>query len=160
MAKRPDFETILMPELPADWIAQQVARLPELVEQGRQARDAAPRAVSARFDAASGRVAIELANGSAFAFPARACQGLETASDAELADIEVSPAGDGLHWPRLDVDLGVRGLLLGQLGSDAWMREHAARAGRTRTPAKSAAARVNGAKGGRPRKAHATAAGK
>ena len=156
--KRTSPDKSLMPALPSHWIEEQVARLPQMLAAARRSPAAAPRAESARFDAASGRVVIELSNGAAFALPARVCQGLEGASDEDLSEIEVSPAGDGLHWPRLDVDLSVRGLLLGQLGSDEWMREHAARAGRARTPAKAAAARVNGRKGGRPRKERATAA--
>ena len=59
----------------------------------------------------------------------------------------------GLHWPRLDADVYVPGLMAGALGSRAWMaRELGAQGGRTSTPAKAAAARANGAKGGRPRK--------
>lgn len=36
---------------------------------------------------------------------------LANASPAERADFELSPAGYGLHWPRLDEDLSVGGLL-------------------------------------------------
>lgn len=79
-------------------------------------------------------------------------QGLEGAGTADLSEIEITPMGTGLHWPRLDANLTVDGLLAGIFGSRSWMRAHAARAGRARTPAKAAAARANGAKGGRPRK--------
>lgn len=34
----------------------------------------------------------------------------------------VSPGGQGLRWERLDVDLGVAGLLAGSFGSRRWMR--------------------------------------
>ena len=44
------------------------------------------------------------------------------------------------------------GLLNGILGTKALMSELARRAGSVTSPAKAAAARVNGAKGGRPRK--------
>jgi hypothetical protein len=62
--------------------------------------------------------------------------------------------GRGLHWEPLDVDLSVPGLLAGLFGTRAYMdRQRAARAGAATSAAKAAAARRNGAKGGRPRKA-------
>jgi hypothetical protein len=109
-----------------------------------------PRAASARYDRPTGRIVVELTSGSAFAFPARLGQGLETASDEQLSQVEVLGAGYGLHWETLDVDLSIPGLAAGIFGTKA----HMARiAGRSVSPAKSAAARINGAKGGRPRKA-------
>lgn len=112
-----------------------------------------PRAASARYDAPSGRVIVELTNGCGFLFPARSVGGLEAATDEDLADIEVLGLGIGLHWERLDVDVSVPGLLAGLFGTKAWMdRQRAAKAGSTRSPAKAEAARRNGAKGGRPSK--------
>jgi hypothetical protein len=112
-----------------------------------------PRAVSARYEPATGRVHVELANGCGFAFPARMMQGLGDAGDAALADIEILGRGVGLHWEALDVDVSVPGLLAGLFGTRAWMdRQRAAHAGAARSPAKAAAARRNGARGGRPRK--------
>ncbi len=71
-----------------------------------------------------------------------------------MAQIEILGLGLGLHWERLDVDLSVPGLLAGLFGTKAYMdRQRAARAGAATSAAKAAAARRNGAKGGRPRKA-------
>jgi hypothetical protein len=51
------------------------------------------------------------------------------------------------------VDLFVPALVAGRFGSRAWMvRELARHAGQAKSPAKAAAAKANGAKGGRPRK--------
>ena len=97
---------------------------------------------------------LDLTNGCTFAFPARSAQGLERASDAELAQVEILGLGLGLHWERLDVDLSVPGLLAGLFDTKAY-RQRAARAGAATSAAKAAAARRNGAKGGRPRKAAA-----
>lgn len=116
--------------------------------RGRAARLAEPRAAGARYDGASGHVVVELTNGCTFAFPARLAQGLERATDEQLAAVEILGAGFGLHWEDLDIDLSVPGLLAGLLGTAAWM---AGRAGRATSPAKAAAARVNGRRGGRPR---------
>ena len=121
--------------------------------RGEELSQREPRAASARYDATSGRVVVELTNGCTFAFPARALQGLTNASDEALAEVEVLGSGYGLRWESLAADFSVPGLLMGLFGSEKWLaREQARRAGATRSPAKSAAARRNGAKGGRPRK--------
>jgi len=112
-----------------------------------------PRAKAARYDAGSGRVVVDLTNGCTFAFPARALEGLGDANDEQLAQVEVLGAGYGLHWEPLDADSSVPDLLIGLLGTRDWLaREQARRAGSTSSAAKSAAARRNGAKGGRPRR--------
>jgi hypothetical protein len=77
-------------------------------------------------------------------------QGLEGASDADLAAMEILGNGYGLHWPSLDVDLAVPDLMAGLLGTRSWM---ARKAGSTTSKAKAKAARENGKKGGRPRQA-------
>ena len=103
-----------------------------------------PRARAARFDAASGRIVVDLANGCSFAFPARLAQGLEDASADALAEVEVLGQGYGLHWEKLDVDLSVPGLLAGLFGTKAYMdRQRAARAGASTSQAKADAARQN-----------------
>ena len=118
-------------------------------ERGRIVLETQPHATSARYDAKSHRIVVELTNSATFAFPPALVEGLCDATPAELAEVEVLGAGFGLHWETLDVDYSVPGLVNGVFGTAKWM---AARAGRSSTPAKAAAARVNGAKGGRPRK--------
>lgn len=102
-----------------------------------------------RYDQCNGQIIVDLTNGCTFASPPRLAQGLEVASDDELDAVEVLGAGYGLHWEALDVDLSVPGLLAALFGTKGHM---ARQAGRTKSPAKAAAARVNGAKGDRPRK--------
>lgn len=110
-------------------------------------------ASSARYDRRRARVIVRLNTGLELTFPARLAQGLSDASPDDLADIEISGAGLGLHWPKLDADLYIPALMQGIFGSKSWMaRELGAVGGRTRTAAKAAAARSNGLKGGRPRK--------
>jgi hypothetical protein len=112
------------------------------------------RAAAAHYDQPSGRVVVDLTNGCAYAFPARLVQDLQGASDQDLAQVEVDGMGFNLHWPTLDADLYVPALLAGVFGTRAWMtRELARLAGQATSPAKAKAARANGAKGGRPRKA-------
>ncbi len=128
------------------------AELAAARERARAADLSEPRAASARYDAPSGRVVIELRDGCMFAFPAERGEGLRGASPGDLADIEVVPDGTGLHWPRLDADLLVAPLVAGIFGSRAWMSQMGRAGGSVRSGAKAAAARANGRKGGRPRK--------
>jgi hypothetical protein len=118
--------------------------------RGRLRRATEPHAKSARYDRKSGRIVVELESGATFAFPPHLVEGLTEATADELAEIELLGSGFGLHWGRLDVDYTVPGLVNGIFGTARWM---AARAGRATSPAKAEAARANGAKGGRPRKA-------
>jgi hypothetical protein len=123
-------------------------------EQRMGALREAGHAVSARYDRRRSRVVVALNTRVELAFPTRLAEGLAGASPESLADIEISPAGLGLHWPRLDADLYVPALLQGVFGSKSWMaRQLGAAGGRARTVAKVAASRENGRKGGRPRKA-------
>jgi len=124
------------------------AAIEAALERGRIASVREPRAVAACYDRKSGRVIVDLANGCTFAFPPRLAEGLETATDDQLSAIEILGNGHGLHWEALDVDLSLPGLLAGIFGTRAYM---ARRAGQATSPAKAAAARANGAKGGRPR---------
>jgi hypothetical protein len=120
------------------------------LERGAAARLREPRAATARYDRAMDRIVVELTNGCTFTFPPRLAQGLQAATVDELLGVEILGTGYGLHWDALDVDLSIPGLLVGLFGTRAYMARHA---GRATSPAKAAAARANGAKGGRPRKA-------
>jgi hypothetical protein len=118
-----------------------------------QAVRMAGHAVSARYDARYSRVVVRLNTGVHITFPVELAEGLSGACRADLAEIEISPAGTGLHWPRLDADLYIPALLQGVFGSKSWMAHQlGAAGGSARSDAKRAAARANGAKGGRPRK--------
>jgi hypothetical protein len=130
--------------------ADPVLHAAEKRERGNAAAE--PRALTARYDRTSGRILVELDNDCTFAFPARRAQGLEQASDADLANVELLGNGYGLHWEALDADLSIPGLLAGLFGTRAYMdRMRAARAGSASSPLKAEAARRNGRKGGRPR---------
>jgi len=132
------------------------AQLSVAEARGRKMLEAENRAVAAHFDQATGRVVIDLANGCAYAFPACLVQDLQNAKADDLCGVEIDGLGFNLHWPALDVDLYVPALVAGIFGTREWMRGELARtAGQARSPAKAAAARSNGAKGGRPRKAAA-----
>lgn len=133
----------------AHWSDSQIA---EAEARGRELLESEPRALAARYDARLGRVVVELSNGATFAFPPSLAQDLDGASAAQLAEVQISGAGFGLHWPELDADLSLPAMLSGRFGTKAWMSELARRAGSVKSEAKAAAARENGKKGGRPRR--------
>lgn len=107
--------------------------------------------VTARYEAANDRVCLSLRDGIEICIPRSFLQGLESSSKAQLSHIEVVGNGSGLHWPDLDVDHYIPGLLDGIFGTKRWMSQLGRRGGISTSPAKAAAARVNGRKGGRPR---------
>lgn len=111
-------------------------------------------AISAQYDQHAERIVVTLDTGVEIAFPPRLAEDLANASSDDLSEIEVTPSGLGLHWPRLDADIYVPALFRGVLGSKKWMAaELGAVGGKVRSAAKTTAARENGKKGGRPRKA-------
>ena len=112
-----------------------------------------PVALSARYDRRVGRVVVALNNGIELGFRPQTVQGLEKARVQDLKTITVSPSGLGLHFPALDADVYLPGLMAGWLGSRQWMAKHMGQAGGQATSeAKAHAARRNGQLGGRPRK--------
>ena len=97
------------------------AEIDAALERGRALRLIEPRAVEVRYDRGAGRIIVELTNGCTFAFPPRSLQGLEAASDDEIAGVEVLGAGSGLHWSIGDTDFSIAGLLAGRFGTRAFM---------------------------------------
>jgi hypothetical protein len=94
-------------------------------KHSRIVSDSELRAVSVRYNRRTHRIEVESVDGCLFAFPASSAQGLEGATPAQLAEVEVVGDGHALHWEGLDADFTVAGLLAGRLGSRPWMREHA-----------------------------------
>jgi hypothetical protein len=118
-----------------------------------------PRAVGARYDSSKGQIVIHLSSRLDVAFSPHDAEGLERATPAELEQIEISPSGFGIHFPKLDADLYLPALMEGFLGSKQWMAGRlGATGGRSTSTAKVAAARRNGRAGGRPRKVVGAAA--
>jgi hypothetical protein len=113
-----------------------------------------PRVVAAHYDRKTGRVVIQLSSKLIVSFSPGDVEGLEDAKAAQLSEIEISPSGFGIHFPAVDADLYVPGLLDGILGSKRWMASRLGHiGGQSRSRAKTAASRANGRLGGRPGKA-------
>lgn len=122
-------------------------------DRGREKMKVEPRATSARYDRETGRVVVDLVNGCTYTFPVELVQELAGADDEALSDVVVDGAGFNLHWSAIDADLYVPALVAGVFGTRDWMVKHWARTtGSATSPAKAAASRANGVRGGRLRK--------
>ena len=100
---------------------------------------------------------LKLSDGSRQVIPREDLQGLQSAAKDQIARVEILGDGTGLHWPALDVDFYVPGLLRGIYGTKKWMAQIGRGGGSVKSLAKKRAARVNGLKGGRPRRKEAAA---
>ena len=110
------------------------------------------RVLRAEYERKPDLISLYLNDGIRVSIPRMKLQGLEGAEPAKLAKIEIRGRGTGLHWPLLDVDHYVPGLLNRVFGTSRWMAELGRRGGSITTRAKAAAARANGKKGGRPKR--------
>ena len=108
--------------------------------------------VEARYDAARDAIDLGFRSGGVMTIPRQVVPGLDAIPASALDAISISPAGDALSWPSLDVDVYVPGLVERAFGARLFARATGQRGGLRRSKAKAAAARANGAKGWRPRK--------
>ncbi len=111
-----------------------------------------PHAKTARYSSTTRALTVTLTNGATFSVPVAMVPALAGAHDAALRDVTVGPAGVGLCWERLDVDVSVVALARLALGPHILMRAAGAAGGTVRSRAKTIASRENGKKGGRPPK--------
>ncbi|HKJ75023.1 MAG TPA: DUF2442 domain-containing protein [Alphaproteobacteria bacterium] len=88
----------------------------------RRRRDS-PYAVRARYDRKRKQIVVTLNTGQHLIFAPQKAEGLERATSTDLATIEITPSGFGLHFPSLDADLYVPAMLRGVYGSNHWERE-------------------------------------
>ncbi|MDQ3812369.1 MAG: DUF2442 domain-containing protein [Armatimonadota bacterium] len=124
----------------------------ERLEHETQERDKTePRLKTARYDRKTGRLMLEMQGGARVSVPARSLSALADASDEELADLRIVSRGSALHWKSLDVQMTTIALLQ-LIFRVRTISDVTRRAGSVTSPAKTAAARENGKKGGRPRK--------
>src|SRR3984957_16869841 len=122
-------------------------------QRAKELQSSIPRAVSARYEPKTGRIEIQLSSNLHVGFSPRDAQGLEKATPSQLQEIEISPSGFGIHFPKLDADLYLPAILQGFLGSRKWVASRLGQiGGKSRSVAKRAASRANGKLGGRPRK--------
>jgi len=73
-------------------------------------------------------LSVDLDDGRTISVPIGWYPRLAHGTQAERAHYEISGAGYGIHWPELDEDIGVEGLLLGKRSAESpasferWLR--------------------------------------
>jgi Protein of unknown function (DUF2442) len=111
-----------------------------------------PKACEVLYDKKLRKIIIHFDNGCKFECPVSLLQGVCNLTDDEIAKVKLTPAGWGVTWSDAELDFGVNELVQGIFGTKAWMKEIAAKGGRSKSGKKQAASRINGKKGGRPKK--------
>jgi hypothetical protein len=66
----------------------------------------------------NGQIGLRLEDGREIRFPISKNRRLRGATPEQLSNIEIICNGTGLHWPDLDEDLSVLGILEGRLGME------------------------------------------
>lgn len=64
----------------------------------------------------NGMVCILIQDGREIRFPSTLNKRLKYASRSQLENIEIICGGTGLHWPELDEDLSIVGIMEGRFG--------------------------------------------
>jgi len=65
----------------------------------------------------NGRISLLLSDKKEVRFPVELNSKLRKATSDQLSNIEIICDGTGLHWPELDEDLSVTGILEGRFGT-------------------------------------------
>lgn len=129
------------------------------LEAGRLAQATEFRAESVRYDLDRNMLEIMTTQGGGFVVPLEWVPVLANLTPADLAELDVWPDGSAIELDAHDIHISVHGLLTGLLSrllpGGAVSHLFAERGGRSTSAAKQAAARENGRRGGRPRKASA-----
>jgi len=117
-------------------------------EKARQRGEAemASGATAARYDRRHDKVVLTMRSGAVAVIPRSSIPTLADVERHAVAELELSPMGTSLRFPRLDADFAVQGLIRSAFG----VNEANRLAGSTKSPARAAASRANGRKGGRP----------
>ena len=68
--------------------------------------------IKVRYD--NGSIIITLSDGREVTFPCAVNEYLSVATEAEISKMEISPCG--IHWPLLNEDLSIKGILEGRFG--------------------------------------------
>lgn len=123
----------------------------EMYERGKTTVESPLDVVEAHYDRACDTLDLTLRKGVIVRFPRRQIWELADKSPDEVAEIEIQPGGDGLTFPRTDVDISVPGLLREELGA-LFARALGRRARGRTSPQKAISSKENGKKGGRPMK--------
>ena len=109
--------------------------------------------LDAHYDAGRDAIDLKFRGGGSMMIPRQIIPGLKQTSSSNLnAPIRISPAGDALSWPSLDLDIYVPGLVERAFGAHLFVAATGRQGGRTKSGAKGIATKVQGVRGKRPAK--------
>ena len=109
--------------------------------------------LEASYDPQEDALDLKFRGGGSMKIPRQIIPGLREAPVSALSvPVSVSPAGDALSWPSLDLDIYVPGLVERAFGARLFAAAIGGQGRRTSPKAKGTAAKVHGAKGRRPSK--------
>lgn len=66
-----------------------------------------------KVDFSDSQLIVHLVDGRTIQVPIAWFKSLSNASTEQLREFQIMGNGDGIHWPQLDEDLNLKGLLLG-----------------------------------------------
>ncbi len=127
-------------------VALTAAQMKAAQERGNA--EMATGAAAAHFDRKQDAVVLVMRSGAIATIPRSLLPFVAGLEPRLVSDLELSPMGTTLRFPRLDADFAVQGLIRYVFGVNEANRI----AGATRSRARAAASRKNGRKGGRPKK--------
>ena len=104
-------------------------------------------ALAVRYDRKLDAIVIEMRSGATATIPRSLIPVVSAAERRGFSEIELSPMGTSIRFPQLDADFSIQGLIRRVFGVNEANRI----AGTTKSPARAAASRANGRKGGRPK---------
>jgi hypothetical protein len=123
----------------------------EATRLGEEEQRTKPWASAVRYDRRSSRLVVTLNKGTILSVPTALIPELKGLTSDDLAKVSVLGAGFDLDWEEPDVQVSVAWLLTGMYGDTTALSVIGRKGGSVTSEAKTAAARANGAKGGRPR---------
>ena len=112
------------------------SQIDSAIARAQQFEASDPQVIRAQYDAKEDLLSLRFADGLKIAIPRNQLQGLEQANPSQLSRIEIVGNGTGLHWPLLDVDHYVLGLLERRFGTKRWMNKLGKKAGWQKAPPK------------------------
>lgn len=131
------------------------AEMRDAIKSARVRERTATKIKSAHYDRREDSIVAKLSTGAVLMIPRKRVPGFAKAAPQNLADLAITPGGEGLWSDSVDDGVLLEQILvlaageatLGTIGA----RINAAK----RSPARTAASRANGARGGRPRRSAA-----
>ncbi|MGA8615497.1 MAG: DUF2442 domain-containing protein [Xanthobacteraceae bacterium] len=144
-----------VPERQKTRILTSQAEMARAVAAARRREKGATKIRHARYDVRGDAVVSELSTGSILAVPRRIIPGFAGARPAVLTDLEITPGNEGLWSDNADDGVLLEQLVVLAAGERTVGAIGARINASKKSPARAAASRANGTKGGRPRKSAA-----